>query len=91
MADVYGQGIRPANLQKRMVEINKYRGDRLLTRGRARAALEAFRAQPLTVGEIAAIGYCFRGTVALEMARDRAAVDAVVSLRGAMIPMCRTT
>ena len=84
VADVYGQGIRPATSQERMVETTKYRSDRLLMRGRARAALEAFRAQPLTVGKIAAIGYCFGGTVALEMARDRAAVDAVVSLHGGL-------
>ena len=84
VADVYGQGIRPATSQERMVETTKYRSDRLLMRGRARAALEAFSAQPLAVGKIAAIGYCFGGTVALELARDGAAVDAVVSLHGGL-------
>lgn len=84
VADVYGQGIRPATSQERVVETTKYRSNRLLMRSRARAALDAFRAQSVPVGKIAAIGYCFGGTVALELMRDRAPVDAVVSLHGGL-------
>lgn len=84
VADVYGQGVRPATTQERMVEATKYRSDRPLMRGRARAALDAFRAQGLELGPVAALGYCFGGTVALEMARDRADIAAVVSLHGAL-------
>jgi dienelactone hydrolase len=84
VADVYGQGIRPATQQERVAEVTKYRGNRPLMRSRARAALAAFRAQSVAVGKIAAIGYCFGGTVALELARDRAPVDAVVSLHGGL-------
>jgi dienelactone hydrolase len=90
VADVYGQGIRPATSQERMAETTKYRGNRPLMRSRARAALDAFRAQSTgRVGKIAAIGYCFGGTVALELARDGAPVDAVVSLHGGLAPITR--
>lgn len=84
VADVYGQGIRPATSQERVVETTKYRSNRPLMRSRARAALDAFRAQSVPVGKIAALGYCFGGTVALELVRDHAPVDAVVSLHGGL-------
>lgn len=84
VADVYGQGVRPATSQERVVETTKYRSDRLLMRSRARAALDAFRAQTVPLTRVAAIGFCFGGTVALELARSQAPLDAVVSLHGGL-------
>jgi dienelactone hydrolase len=54
-------------------------------RQRAQAALEALRARPqVDASRIAAIGYCFGGTVALELARSGADVAGVVSFHGGL-------
>jgi dienelactone hydrolase len=48
-------------------------------RARSRGAFDALRAQPMTdPARIAAIGYCFGGVSALELARDGADLAAVV-------------
>lgn len=82
VADVYGQGIRPETQEARAAEAGKYRNDRTLMRSRARAALETLKIQPVVLGKVAAIGFCFGGTVALELARSKAPLDAVVSIHG---------
>jgi len=59
--------------------------DRELMRGRARAALDALAGHPQVDGErLGAIGFCFGGTVALELARSGAPLDALVSFHGGL-------
>ena len=59
--------------------------DRELMRGRARAALDALAAHEQVNGEsLAAIGFCFGGSVALELARSGAPLDATVSFHGGL-------
>jgi dienelactone hydrolase len=54
-------------------------------RSRANAGLEVLRNHPLAdVNRIAAIGYCFGGTVVLEMARSGAELAGVVSFHGGL-------
>jgi len=54
-------------------------------RARANAGLEVLKKHPLTdVNRIAAIGYCFGGTVVLEMARSGAELAGVVSFHGGL-------
>ncbi len=54
-------------------------------RARAAAALEVLRGNPLCDPQrIAAIGYCFGGTVVLEIARSGADVAGVVSFHGGL-------
>jgi dienelactone hydrolase len=78
--DVYGKGIRPDTLPACIAEMKKSLNDRLLLRARARAALEQLRAHPaVDSGRIAAIGYCFGGLTAIELARDGAEVHGVVA------------
>src|SRR5690606_19741250 len=61
------------------------RGDAGVMRGRAAAALGALREQPETDPErLGAIGYCFGGTVVLELARSGADLDAAVSFHGGL-------
>ena len=61
------------------------RGDAGGMRGRAAAALGALREQPETDPErLGAIGYCFGGTVVLELARSGADLDAAVSFHGGL-------
>ncbi|MHB1567286.1 MAG: dienelactone hydrolase family protein [Acidiferrobacter sp.] len=84
-ADIYGQGARPANAAEAAQYAGRYRqGDRALMRQRARAALLALTAQPLCTGQVAAIGFCFGGTVALELARDGAPLVGVVTFHGGL-------
>jgi dienelactone hydrolase len=84
-ADLYGKGVRPANPKDAAAEAGKYRANRPLLRARAQAALAALRQQPNVQGEkVAAIGYCFGGGAALELARSGADVLGTVSFHGSL-------
>ncbi len=84
-ADLYGKGVRPADPKAAGAEAGKYRGNRPLLRARTLAALAALRKQPNVQGErIAALGYCFGGGAALELARAGADVLGVVSFHGSL-------
>lgn len=84
-ADVYGQGVRPKDGKEAGELANKYKGDRKLMRERAEAALTAITANKhVNKNKVAAIGYCFGGTVALELARDGAPLASVVSFHGGL-------
>jgi dienelactone hydrolase len=92
--DMYGEG-RVAKDRAEMLQLmGGLRADPPKLRGRARAALEALRAQPLVDraggaggaggDKIAAIGFCFGGLTVLELARDGADVAGVVSFHGSL-------
>lgn len=84
-ADVYGEGIRPQTPALCMAEVSKYKTNSPLLRARTRAALAALRtAGKVDQGPVVAIGYCFGGTAALELARDGADVKAAVSFHGGL-------
>lgn len=84
-ADIYGQGVRPADAQAAAAEAGKYKADRALLRARANAGLAALKRQPLVDPQrMAAIGYCFGGTVVLELARSGATLAGVVSFHGGL-------
>jgi dienelactone hydrolase len=81
--DVYGKGVRPANRDEASKQAAIYRGDRVLMRRRALAGFEKVREFSFVdPSRIAAIGYCFGGGVALELARSGADVKGVVSFHG---------
>jgi dienelactone hydrolase len=84
-ADIYGEGVRPANAQEAGVQAGIYKGDRDLYQRRIRAALEALKAQKGVDPErLAVIGFCFGGTGALEAARGGLPVNGVVSFHGGL-------
>ena len=85
-ADIYGKGVRPKTPQEAGALASKFRGqDRSLMRARARAALDVLKKNPLVDPKrVAAIGYCFGGTVALELARSGADVAGTVSFHGGL-------
>lgn len=84
-ADIYGSGVRPKNAQEAAAEANKYMSDRALMRERALAALGELKKQKnVDENRLAAIGYCFGGTVALELARSGAPLAGVVSFHGVL-------
>lgn len=81
--DMYGKGVRPANPQEASEQATKYRSDRQLMRRRAKAGLDVLLGQEMTdPARVAAIGYCFGGGVALELARSGAPLAGVVSFHG---------
>ena len=85
--DVYGKGIRPATNEEAGAEAGKYRGDTALFRGRLNAGLAWLMEQPqVDKNRIAAIGYCFGGGGALELARSGAAISGAVSFHGGFPP-----
>jgi dienelactone hydrolase len=82
-ADIFGKGIRPKDVPERQALLNQYLNNRGLLRERCRAALDALRAHPMVEpGKLGAIGYCFGGCAALELARSGADVSGVVSFHG---------
>jgi dienelactone hydrolase len=84
-ADIYGKGIRPQAPADAGKEAGKYKNNRPLMRQRINAALEHVkRIENADVKKIAAIGYCFGGTTALELARSGADVLGVVSFHGGL-------
>lgn len=84
-ADLYGKGVRPQSPQAAAAEAGKYKNNRPLLRARGRAALEVLAQNELTDRRrIAAVGYCFGGTAALELARSGAELAGVVSFHGGL-------
>ena len=84
-ADIYGKGVRPQTVEEAGATAGKYKKDRQLLRARVNAGLETLRKQKnVDTKHIAAIGYCFGGTTAIELARSGADVAGVVSFHGAL-------
>jgi dienelactone hydrolase len=66
--------------------IGALRSDALKVRSRSLPALAALAARPeVDAGRLAAIGYCFGGTMALEVARSGADVAAVVGFHSGLV------
>lgn len=84
-ADIYGRGVRPKTPEEAAKVAAVYRNDRALMRARAQAAVEMLRHQEgVDPKRIAAIGYCFGGTIVLELARSGADIAGVVSFHGGL-------
>lgn len=84
-ADIYGKGVRPASPKEAGAQAGQYKKNRPLLRARAAAGLAQLQGSPhVEKGKIAAIGYCFGGTTALELARSGADLAAVVSFHGGL-------
>lgn len=84
-ADIYGKGRRAETTRQAATLANRFKRDRVLMRRRALAGLKKLKADKrVDPNKVAAIGYCFGGTVALELARSGAAVEAVVSFHGGL-------
>lgn len=85
VADIYGKGVRPKDADEAGAQAGKFKNDRALLRTRAAGALEAMKAQPqVDPAKVAAIGYCFGGMGALELARAGAPLLGVVSFHGTL-------
>ncbi|AWB10047.1 Dienelactone hydrolase [Thermodesulfobium acidiphilum] len=85
VVDVYGNG-KVARDQVEAFELSSiYKNDRLLMRKRAIASLEEFKKiEIVDKKNISAVGYCFGGTVALELARSGANIRNVVTFHAGL-------
>lgn len=87
IADVYGKEIRPKTVPEASDQSGKYKKDRALMRSRAKAAFAEVGKLKLSQADtkkVGAIGFCFGGTVALELARTGAPVLGTVSFHGGL-------
>jgi len=82
-ADIYGKGIRPTSYDDASKQSSIYKNDRQLMRRRINVALaELKKTKNVNPNKIAAMGYCFGGGVALELARSGANILGTVSFHG---------
>lgn len=78
-------GETPADMDAILGWIGKLMGDPMELRGRVTAALQGLASQPMVdPDKLAAIGYCFGGTSAVELARTGADVKAVVGFHSGL-------
>ncbi|MBI4030284.1 MAG: dienelactone hydrolase family protein [Proteobacteria bacterium] len=82
--DMYGQGVRPVTNEEAGALATKYKNDPDLSRRRIAAALDLVKSMSSAGPEIAVMGYCFGGTMALEAARGGMDFDAFVSFHGGL-------
>jgi dienelactone hydrolase len=83
--DYYGDGKPLDDMSQAMTYIGRWMADPTGIRARAHAALAVLIAQPETdAARLAAIGYCFGGTTALEMARAGEPLKAVVGFHSGL-------
>jgi dienelactone hydrolase len=83
--DVYGKGVLAKNMAEAGKLATALKDDRATLRARINAALTALKTRKeVDPKKIAAIGYCFGGTTALELARSGADIIGVVSFHGGL-------
>jgi dienelactone hydrolase len=84
-ADMFGDRRQASNLQEVASLVGGLRAEPEKLRARGRAALATLAALPhVDAGRLAAIGFCFGGSVVLELAREGADLKAVVSFHGVL-------
>lgn len=83
--DMYGDGKTAPHPSEAGALAGEVRKNLPMARARFEAALRALRQHPtVAADDVAALGYCFGGSVVLEMARMGLDLDAVVSYHGSL-------
>lgn len=85
VADVYGKATRPADADEAGKAAGAMYADRAALRARVNAALDQLanaKDAPVDATKLGAIGFCFGGATALELARSGADIAGVVSFHG---------
>ena len=76
-------GVLPKGVEEEKAQSAKYNADRPLMRARAQAGLDLLKANPMVdPARIAIVGYCFGGTVAIELAETGAPIVGTVTIHG---------
>lgn len=84
-ADIFGEGVRPTTGAEASELARGFYRDLPLLRARAGAGLARLAAEPgVDASRLAAIGYCFGGSTALQLARSGADLAGVVSFHGGL-------
>lgn len=79
----YGEGMLPKTVPEMVAQIQIYYKDRVLMKARAQAGLEVLAKNPIVdASRIALLGYCFGGTVGVEMAYAGAPLKAMIAIHG---------
>src|SRR5467141_1853541 len=81
--DMYGNGVA-GNRERVMARIAELRDDTAKLCQRACAGIDVLVSHPQVDGRTAAVGYCFGGMVALELARSGADIAGAVSVHGSL-------
>src|SRR5499427_8002021 len=82
-ADIFGKGVLPKEVPEMQALTAIYNQDRPLMRKRATAGFDVLKASPLVdATRLAVIGYCFGGTVAVELAETGIPIVGVISVHG---------
>jgi dienelactone hydrolase len=82
--DIFGKGIVPKSVPEMMETIAIYDKDRPLMRARALAGFDVLKAQPMVdPAKLASVGYCFGGTVGIELIETGAPLLGFISVHGA--------
>jgi dienelactone hydrolase len=82
--DMYGKGVKTDDAGKAKELSGPFYKDRALFRARAAAGLEQLKSSKFKPKALAAIGYCFGGTGALELARSGADLKGVVAFHAGL-------
>jgi len=81
--DIFGKGVVPKTIPEMDAAITIYNNDRPLMRARAEAGFEVLKSNPLVdSAKIAVVGYCFGGTVGIELAETGAPIAGLVLVHG---------
>jgi dienelactone hydrolase len=81
--DIFGKDIVPKTVPEMTALTNIYNGDRGLMRTRARAGFDVLAKHPLVdAAKIAVVGYCFGGTVAVELAETGVPALGTIAVHG---------
>jgi len=84
-ADLFGKGKTTENPQEAGQLAGALKSNRQVLRQRANAAIEQLRNNPnVDPSKLGAIGYCFGGTTAIELARSGADVKAIVTFHAGL-------
>ena len=84
-ADMFGNRRQARDLEDMRGLVGDLRNEPAKLRARGRAALAMLASLPqVDAGRLCAIGFCFGGSVVLELARDGADLKAVVSFHGVL-------
>jgi dienelactone hydrolase len=81
--DIFGKGVVPKDVPEMTKLITIYNEDRPLMRARAVAGFEVLKAQPMVdPTKLASVGYCFGGTVGIELIETGTPLLGFVSVHG---------